>query len=98
MGTRCPLIAGNWKMFKTGSEAKETASRLAELTAGAKDRDVMIAPPYTSLALVAEAVRGSIIEVGAQDLYWEDEGAYTGEISSKMITSAGCRYAIILPV
>ena len=95
MKKRTPLIAGNWKMFKTGGQAKETAARLAELVAGVKDVDVMIAPTFTALESVAEAVAGTIIGLGAQNLYWEEEGAFTGEISAPMLTAAGCGYVII---
>ncbi|MBT7086285.1 MAG: triose-phosphate isomerase [Desulfobacterales bacterium] len=95
MGNRKPLISGNWKMFKTCSEATEAASQLAKLVGGVSDREVMIAPTYTSLALVSAAVKDSIVSVGAQNLFWEDEGAYTGEISADMVTSAGCEYVII---
>ena len=95
MGNRKPLISGNWKMFKTCSEATEAASQLAKLVGGVSDREVMIAPTYTSLALVSAAVKDSIVSVGAQNLFWEDEGPYTGEISADMVTSAGCEYVII---
>jgi len=95
MENRRPLIAGNWKMFKTVSEAVETARRLAALVDGVEDTDVMIAPPFTALAPVSDAVAGSPVALGAQNLFWETEGAYTGEISAAMLLSAGCRYAII---
>ncbi len=95
MGNRKPLIAGNWKMFKTCSEAVVTAQKLTSLLAGNIDIDVMIAPPFTALALVADAVRGTRVSLGAQNLFWENEGAYTGEISSSMLLSAGCSYVII---
>ncbi|MCP4628619.1 MAG: triose-phosphate isomerase [bacterium] len=95
MNTRTPLIAGNWKMYKTNAEAVETAGRLVELVAGTSNVDIMIAPVFTALDPVAKVVNGSRIGLGAQNLYWEKEGAYTGEISADMIVSAGCRYAII---
>jgi triosephosphate isomerase len=95
MANRQPLIAGNWKMFKTCSEAVETARQLLKLLEGNSDIDVMIAPPFTALALVSDIVRGSLVAVGAQNLFWEKEGAYTGEISAPMIVSAGCKYVII---
>jgi triosephosphate isomerase len=95
MANRRPLIAGNWKMFKTCSEAVETARRLLKLLEGNSDIDVMIAPPFTALAPVSDIVGGSLIAVGAQNLFWEKEGAYTGEISAPMIVSAGCKYVII---
>jgi len=92
---RRPLIAGNWKMFKTCSEAVETAKHLLMLVSKTTDVDVMIAPPFTALAQVSDVVKGSCISVGAQNLFWEAEGAYTGEISPSMLVSAGCRYVII---
>ncbi|MFO7555093.1 MAG: triose-phosphate isomerase [Desulfobacterales bacterium] len=92
---RRPLIAGNWKMFKTCSEAVETAKHLLKLVSKTTDVDVMIAPPFTALAKVSDVVKGSCISVGAQNLFWEAEGAYTGEISPSMLVSAGCRYVII---
>jgi len=95
MGNRKPLIAGNWKMFKTCSESVETAEQLTKLLAEIIDIDVMIAPPFTALALVADVVRGTCVSLGAQNLFWENEGAYTGEISPSMLLSAGCSYVII---
>ncbi len=95
MAVRTPLIAGNWKMYKTGREAVEAAQALKELTAGVSDVDVMIAPPFTALAATADALEGSMIALGAQNLHWESEGAFTGEISPGMIRAAGCRYVII---
>jgi triosephosphate isomerase len=95
MSTRRALIAGNWKMYKTAEEAGATARQLVERTAGSDGVDIMIAPPFTAIARVAEAVKGSPIAVGAQDLFWEKEGAYTGEIAPGMLTAAGCRYVII---
>ncbi len=95
MTTRTPLIAGNWKMYKTGPEAVAAAQSLRNLTAGVSDVDVMIAPAFTALAATAGALEGSMIAVGAQNLHWESEGAYTGEISPGMIRTAGCRYVII---
>ena len=91
---RKPLIAGNWKMYKTVREAVETARELVQFTA-AENVDVMIAPPFTSLAPVAEVVRGTSVALGAQNLFWKNEGAYTGEISPVMLSDIGCRYAII---
>ena len=95
MGNRTPLIAGNWKMYKTGPEAVDTAQRLVELVADASDVDIMIAPVFTALDPVAEVVRDSRVGLGAQNLYWEKEGAYTGEISADMLVAAGCQYVII---
>jgi triosephosphate isomerase len=95
MANRRPLIAGNWKMFKTCSEAVEAAGQLVKLVAMTSDVDVMIAPQFTALAPVSDVVRGSRVSLGAQNLFWETEGAYTGEISSVMLVSVGCKYVII---
>ena len=95
MSTRTPLIAGNWKMYKTVPEAVQTATQLKELVSDISDVDVMIAPPFTAIYPVSEALQGSSIAIGAQNMFWEDEGAYTGEISSGMLLSAGCHYLII---
>ena len=94
MENRRPLIAGNWKMFKTCPEAVETARQLAQLV-DKNTVDVMIAPQFTALVPVSDVIKGSCISLGAQNLFWESEGAYTGEISPAMLVSAGCRYAII---
>ena len=95
MSERKPLIAGNWKMFKTQDEAAETARQLVAKTAGIVDVEVMIAPPFTALSHVADIIRNSPVALGAQNLYWEKEGAFTGEISPSMLVAAGCRYVII---
>ena len=95
MKNRKPLIAGNWKMYKTCSEAAETARQLVSLVSNTTDVEVMIAPPFTALVPVSEVVKGSNVLLGAQNLFWEKEGAYTGEISADMLVSAGCRYVII---
>ena len=95
MSERKPLIAGNWKMFKTQDEAAETARQLVAKTAGTVDVEVMIAPPFTALSHVADIIRNSPVALGAQNLYWEKEGAFTGEISPSMLVAAGCRYVII---
>jgi triosephosphate isomerase len=95
MKNRKPLIAGNWKMFKTPGEAKETAEQLVQIAGTVTDVDMMIAPAFIALTAVYEAIKNSPIALGAQNLYWEDEGAFTGEISAPMIKSAGCRYCII---
>ena len=95
MTSRTALIAGNWKMYKTGGEAAETARRLLDLVKDVRDRDIMIAPPFTALSQVSQVVSGTPVGLGAQNLYWEKEGAFTGEISPGMLTAAGCQYAII---
>jgi triosephosphate isomerase len=95
MENRTPLIAGNWKMYKTSPEAVETASRLVELVADTVGVDIMIAPVFTALDPVSKVVTGSRVALGAQNLHWEKEGAYTGEISADMLLAAGCQYVII---
>jgi triosephosphate isomerase (TIM) len=81
-------------MFKTVREAVETARELVQLTASV-NVDVMIAPPFTALAPVADVVKGTSVALGAQNLFWKNEGAYTGEISPVMLSDIGCKYAII---
>jgi len=95
MPMRRPLIAGNWKMHKTGDEAAQTARQLKTLVADASGVEVMIAPPFTALSHVAAELAGSDIALGAQNMHWESHGAYTGEIAPGMLTAAGCRYVII---
>ena len=92
---RKPMIAGNWKMFKTVQEAVETATRLAEITASPSEAEVMIAPGFVQLHPVAQALEGSRVALGAQDLFWEKEGAYTGAVSASMLLSAGCAYVLV---
>lgn len=95
MEQRRPLIAGNWKMYKTPDEAAETARQLAERVAGVTEVDIMIAPTYTALVPVFEVIQNSPVGLGAQNLFWENEGAYTGEISAPMLKAVGCEYGII---
>ncbi|MDA8142197.1 MAG: triose-phosphate isomerase [Desulfobacteraceae bacterium] len=95
MINRLPLIAGNWKMHKTGDEAVAAAKQLKPLVAGAKDVEVMIAPPFTALYQVSTEIKGSAIGLGAQNVHWEPHGAYTGEIAPNMLLAAGCMYVII---
>ena len=95
MDDRRPLLAGNWKMFKTCNEAVETAGKLVKLVEKVTDVDVMIAPAFIALAQVSEVIKNSVVALGAQNLFWEKEGAYTGEISPAMLVSAGCRSVII---
>jgi triosephosphate isomerase len=93
---RIPLLAGNWKLNpSTRSEARALATEVARGCRGLEGREVMLAPPYTSLCDVVDAVEGSGVLVGAQDLYWERSGAFTGEVSAPMLADAGCRYAIV---
>ena len=92
---RTPFIAGNWKMYKTVSDAVKYAKEFRSLVKDIEDVEIVLAPPFTALHAVAEAVRNSNVGVAAQDLYWEREGAFTGEVSAVMIREAGADYAII---
>ncbi len=92
--TRRPLVAGNWKMNGLGLGGVALARDVA---AGAADAaaDVVVCPPFTLLAEVRKALAGTAVEVGAQNIHWEDKGAFTGEISGPMLVEVGCSYVII---
>lgn len=92
---RNPIVAGNWKMHKTIGEAVALASELSAMAPDFQGCQVVLCPPFTALARVAEAVKDSGIEVGAQDVYWEAQGAFTGEVSCAMLCDAGCNWVII---
>lgn len=92
--SRRPLIAGNWKMHLTLGGAVELARSLALTCGRCVDREVMIAPAFTSLAAVVEAVKGTTILVGAQNVAWEKEGAFTGEVSGAMLKDLG----VVMPI
>ena len=92
---RRPVIAGNWKMYKTQAEARAYCSALAPLVQGCVHCDIIVAPPFTALAASVEAARGTPISIAAQDMHGEPEGAFTGEVSAAMLVDAGCRAVII---
>lgn len=92
---RRKLIAGNWKMNNSNKEALELVNSLKDLVKDVKDRDIMIAPAFTCLSDVYNAVKGTNIKLGAQNLYFEEKGAFTGQISADMLLSVGCEYVII---
>jgi triosephosphate isomerase len=89
------IMAGNWKMHKTVPEAVKLVDKLAEALMDVDDREVLVCPPFTALYHVVEAVGDSNIQVGAQNLYPAEEGAYTGEISPKMLVDLGCSHVIV---
>jgi triosephosphate isomerase len=95
MTERRPLIAGNWKMYKTAAEAESFARQFAPLVAGVSDRDIMIAPAFTALSTLAGLLAGTPVALGAQNLHWAAEGAFTGEVSAEMLSAAGCRFVIV---
>ncbi|MBI2351830.1 MAG: triose-phosphate isomerase [Deltaproteobacteria bacterium] len=92
---RTPVIAGNWKMFKTIPEAVSLVEKIKAELSRLEGIEAVVCPPYTSLSEVRKILAGSKIHLGAQDLHWEKEGAYTGEISAGMLKDAGCSYVII---
>lgn len=92
---RRPVIAGNWKMFKTQAETRTFFKAFKPAVAQSKHCDIIVAPPFTAIGAAVEAVRGSSIGVAGQNLHWEAEGAFTGEVSGPMLMDAGCRAVII---
>jgi triosephosphate isomerase (TIM) len=91
---RKPIMAGNWKMYKTVDEAVDFVRALKNALAGIEGVDKVVCPPFVALAPVAEALKGSDIRVGAQNVYWEDQGAFTGEVSPPMLKGV-CDLVII---
>ena len=92
---RRPVIAGNWKMYKTRGEAVAFIEGLKPRVANVTNCDVVVAPPFTALADAAQAAKGSGIGIAAQDVHWDAEGAHTGDVSPKMLLDAGCSHVII---
>ncbi len=89
------LIAGNWKMHKTIPESLELVRKLSHSVKNITALDILVCPPFTALTSVYEAIKETNIKLGAQNLFWEDAGAYTGEISPVMLKDVGCEYVII---
>ncbi|MFP4520634.1 MAG: triose-phosphate isomerase [Fibrobacterota bacterium] len=92
---RRKIIAGNWKMNKNVPEAVELAKGVAEAAAGNDGIDIAVCPNYVCLAPVQEVIKDSNVDLGAQDVFWEEKGAFTGKISVDMLKSAGVKYVII---
>jgi triosephosphate isomerase len=92
---RVPVIAGNWKMYKTAHEAADVIRALRGLVADVTGMEVVVCPPFTAVAAAMEAASGSGIAIGAQDCHWEKEGAFTGEVAVPMLADLGCRYVIV---
>jgi len=92
---RRPVIAGNWKMYKTCVETRAFFEGFLPLVANTTHCDIVVAPPFTAIGAAAEAARGSKVGIAAQNLHWEREGAFTGEISARMLVDAGCSGVII---
>ncbi|MDR1040022.1 MAG: triose-phosphate isomerase [Deltaproteobacteria bacterium] len=93
--SRTPFLAGNWKMYKTGAEAVSFIEAAKPLLAGVSGRQAAVAVPFTAIAEAAKAAQGSGVLIGAQNVYWEKEGAYTGEISVGMLKAAGASFVIL---
>jgi triosephosphate isomerase (TIM) len=93
--SRTPVIAGNWKMHGARGDAVALAGALVQAVGSLPDREVVVAPPFTALEPVAQAIRGSRIKLSAQNVHWEPKGAFTGEISVSMLREAGCSHVIL---
>ena len=92
---RRPVIAGNWKMYKTVKETLHFIEAFKPLVKGSTHCEIVIAPGFTALSEAVKAAQGSNVGISAQDLFWEREGAFTGEISAAMLADIGCGYTII---
>jgi len=92
---RVPVIAGNWKMYKTAGEAAAFVRAFLPLVSSVRGVEIVLAPPYPSIAAVAELVRGSGIGVASQNVHFADEGAFTGEVSPRMVADAGATHCIV---
>jgi triosephosphate isomerase (TIM) len=92
---RKKIIAGNWKMFKTAPEAADLVNGLKKELSGMSAVDVVVCPPFVHLQKAVELLNGTNIAVGGQNLFWEESGAFTGEVSGPMLTSLGVKYVII---
>jgi triosephosphate isomerase (TIM) len=92
---RRPVMAGNWKMYKTLAQTKDFFEAFLPLVRGVTDRDIVVAPPYTAISTAVLETVGTPVAVGAQDVYWGKEGALTGAVSAPMLAEAGCGYVIV---
>ena len=95
MSTRKPLIAANWKMYKTPSQSSEFVAVFLPLVHGHTRDEIVLCPPFVDIAAVVAATHGSKVHVGGQNMHWQEEGAFTGEISAGMLAAAGCTYVIL---
>jgi len=95
LANRRPIIAGNWKMYKTSQEARDFALSIQEKVEDVTDLDMVVCAPFTALHILKEELEESIIHIGAQNMYHEEAGAYTGEISPMMLLDMACTYVII---
>jgi triosephosphate isomerase len=93
--SRKHVVAGNWKMFKTRDEAQATVREVVGLVGNTQTVDIVVCPPFTALGAVEEILTGSVVQLGAQNVHWQDEGAFTGEVSVSMLADYGCSHVII---
>jgi triosephosphate isomerase len=89
------VIAGNWKMYKVLSETRAFFSAFLPMVANSKHCDIVIAPAFTAISAAVQSAKGSNVAISGQDVFWEKEGAFTGEVSAPMLADAGCRFVII---
>ena len=92
---RKPIVAGNWKMNKTSDEAEALVKGVMAAVSGVDGVDVVVCPPYTALERIAGVLDGSSVALGAQNMHWEANGAFTGEVSGAMLLTCGCKYVIL---
>src|SRR5919198_4744166 len=92
---RQPIIAGNWKMFKTRPETSAFFDALIPQIQDVEHCDIVVAPPYTALSAALDDTEGTRVAIAAQDVHWEERGAFTGEVSVPMLVELGCTYTII---
>jgi len=92
---RKPIMAGNWKMYKTPAETTAFFEKFRPLVEKSEHCEIVICPPYTDIAAAVAAAQGTRIGIGAQDLYWAKEGAFTGEVSGPMIKASGCTHVLV---
>jgi len=95
MSMRTKIIAGNWKMNTTAVEAEGLVRGILEKVSDVRGVEIVVCPPFTSLAVVSPLIGGSNVALGAQNMHWEDKGAYTGEVSATMLLTLGCQFVIL---
>ncbi len=93
--SRTPIISGNWKMFKNRQEAQQSCRRIAADCSDVEGVETIVFPPFTALDAVSQVVKGTGLQLGAQNVHWEEQGAYTGEISCSMLLDCGCQYVLL---
>ncbi len=95
MEKKPPVVAGNWKMHMTVPEARELATAVVRASFSLAEAEIIVAPPFTALTEVNKVLEGSPVQLAAQNLFWEEKGAFTGEIAAPMLKDVGCQYVIV---